>query len=102
MRKRPVPLDDAVLLLRQGVTIRHEAFEDTMTPGRWREIETLFHGALTRPAADRRVFLASACAGDATLCADVQSLLDQPGSTGGLLSTPAALVIAREITNPAE
>src|SRR3954464_11422074 len=72
-----------------------------MTPGRWREIEVLFHSALTRPAAERRAFLARACGRDATLRADVQSLLDQPGATGGFLSTPAALVMARQITNPA-
>jgi len=72
-----------------------------MTPLRWREIEMLFHSALTRPTAERAAFLARACAQDATLCADVQSLLDQPGSTGGFLSTPAALLVARQITNPA-
>ena len=72
-----------------------------MTPGRWREIEVLFHSALTRPTAERRAFLARACARDATLCADVQSLLDQPGSADGFLSTPAALVIARQITDSA-
>jgi len=31
----------------------------------------------------------------------MQPLLDQPGSTGGFLSTPAALMIARQITNTA-
>src|SRR3954471_6313854 len=72
-----------------------------MTPGRWREIEVLFHSALTRPAAERPAFLARACARDPTLRAEVQSLLDEPGAIGGFLSTPAALVLARQITNSA-
>ncbi len=41
----------------------------------WRRVEEVFAGALDLPEADRAAYLEKACAGDATLQAEVQSLL---------------------------
>lgn len=54
-----------------------------MTPERWQQVKTLLAAALERPAAERAAFLNEACASDASLRAEVESLLayeDQPGS----------------------
>ena len=60
-----------------------------MTTDRWRRIEALYHEMLARPAHERAAALGVACAGDAALQAEVQSLLDQPESAAGFLATPA-------------
>jgi hypothetical protein len=59
-----------------------------MTTERWRRIEALYHEMLARPVRERAPALGAACAGDAALQADVQSLLDQPESAAGFLATP--------------
>ena len=46
-----------------------------MTDERWRCIEDICHDALERAPADRAAFVREACAGDAALCAEVESLL---------------------------
>ena len=46
-----------------------------MEPERWRQIEDLFHTALDCEPGRRAVFLDSACAGDASLRKDIESLL---------------------------
>ena len=43
---------------------------------RWRRIESLFHAVRNRPAGERAAFLDGACAGDASLREDVESLLE--------------------------
>jgi eukaryotic-like serine/threonine-protein kinase len=52
---------------------------------RWRRIESLCHAALARPAGERAAFLAETCGDDATLRAEVESLL------AGAESAPAFL-----------
>jgi hypothetical protein len=47
-----------------------------MTTDRWPRIEALYHEMLARPVRERAPALGAACAGDAALQADVQSLLD--------------------------
>ena len=47
-----------------------------MSVERWQDLEELFHAALARPTADRVVFLAGACDGDAELRAEVERLLE--------------------------
>ena len=42
---------------------------------RWQKIDSLFEAALARPANERAAFLDQACAGDAELRAEVESLL---------------------------
>jgi hypothetical protein len=65
-----------------------------MTTDRWRHIEALYHEMLARPVHERTAALIAACPGDAALRADVQSLLDQPASAAGFLSTPVVDVAA--------
>ncbi len=62
-----------------------------MTPDRWSVVESLFHSAMSRPVVDRAAFLDAACAGDPTLRADVETLLAQPASAEGFLTTPAVV-----------
>ncbi len=66
-----------------------------MTADRWRRVEALYHEMLARPVPERAATLAAACAGDAALKAEVQSLLDQPESAAGFLATPALDIAAR-------
>ena len=47
-----------------------------MLAGRWREIESLYHSACDQAPEDRRSYLDRVCAGDETLRAEVESLLD--------------------------
>ncbi len=45
-----------------------------MNPDRWRQVEGLYHAALAHPAEERAAWLAEACAGDAALQREVESL----------------------------
>jgi tetratricopeptide (TPR) repeat protein len=55
-----------------------------MSSPAWSRLEDLFHRAAELPAPERAVFLDSACAGDAALRAEIESLLhnDAPPGTG--------------------
>ena len=70
-----------------------------MTPERWRQVEEIFHAALTRSESDRAGFLADACAGDAALLREVKSLLAQPTSGRGFLDGPAVAVAAQMVSD---
>jgi len=59
---------------------------------RWERIQTLFHGAADLPLPDQRVFLSSACGGDATLMADVLALLEEDARGASLLDRGMAEV----------
>ena len=59
-----------------------------MEPERWRQIEDLFQGALDREPHRRAAFLDSACAGDACLRHEIESLLSS-FERGGFTETPA-------------
>lgn len=65
-------------------------------------IKDLFHRALELPAADRREFLSNACAGDMSICDEVESLVRAHSSADDFLEVPAyemaAESFAREIT----
>jgi eukaryotic-like serine/threonine-protein kinase len=63
-----------------------------VTPERLRQIETVFHAARERTAAERGPFLADACAGDPALRREVESLLAQ--QPAGLIDTPVAALAA--------
>ena len=58
-----------------------------MDPVRWRQVEPLYHAALTRPAAQRASFLAQACPDDPALRHEVETLL--AATAQGFLSVPA-------------
>lgn len=65
-----------------------------MNPDRWQQVERLYHAALARPAEERAVFLAEACAGDEALQREIESLLAHPATTERFLVTPAAQAVA--------
>jgi Tol biopolymer transport system component len=46
-----------------------------MTPERWQQVTAIFHAARTRDTADRAVYLADACRGDASLRQEVEAML---------------------------
>ena len=70
-----------------------------MTPERWRQVEELYHAALTRDVTERAAFLAHACAGDEALRREVESLLTQPASAPGPLDGPAVAVAAEMVSD---
>ncbi len=55
----------------------------------WRRVEELYHAALKLPPKERAAFLAQACAGNAELLVEVESLLAHEGKADGLLESPA-------------
>jgi serine/threonine protein kinase len=60
-----------------------------MNPERWRQIEQLYHSVLQREPEHRAAFLAAASGDDEELRREVEFLLAQSGSTGGLIDRPA-------------
>src|SRR5579871_6314004 len=58
-------------------------------PNRWSQVERLYHTALKLEPNHRDLFLAQACGNDAELRQEVESLLAQTGSTGGLIDHSA-------------
>lgn len=59
-----------------------------MTQQRWQQIEDIFAATLERPMAVRRAYLASVCAGDASLRLELEQLLDAHEGSGILDSAP--------------
>jgi serine/threonine-protein kinase len=53
-----------------------------VTPERWKEVESVFQAALDRASAERAAFLGGACAGDADLRREVESLLAAHAEAG--------------------
>src|ERR1700733_6739516 len=64
-----------------------------MTPERDAEIERICHAALERDLSARAAFLDEACADDAALRREVESLLDQEPGAVGFMSTPAFALV---------
>src|SRR5262245_5335673 len=69
-----------------------------MTPERWRAVDELLEAALAHPSGERPAFLAEACADDAALRQEVESLLrhheQEDGFLGALPAALAAEVVA--------
>ena len=63
----------------------------TVHPGEWARIKEVFDAARTLPAADRRPFVVSACAGDIALQERVEKLLAAHQLASSFLEVPAAL-----------
>jgi hypothetical protein len=61
-----------------------------MPPSRWRQIEAIYNAAVERVPGERAAYIARACAGDAELRREVESLLAQESSTIGTLNWPAS------------
>jgi hypothetical protein len=60
-----------------------------MNPERWRQIEQMCQEALDRESAERAAFLDRACAGDADLRREVESLVAQQSAANTFLEAPA-------------
>ncbi len=71
---------------------------------RWRTAKEIFSGACELPAAGRAAYLEKACAGEAALRAEVESLLAAHTAAGEFLETPAlataAAVVAETLPDP--
>src|SRR4051812_13512052 len=63
-----------------------------MTPERWQQLYRIFDEAMELPAPERRGYLDQACAGDAELCAEIESLI--AASTGADDRFPEAVAQA--------
>src|SRR5205085_12033577 len=59
-----------------------------MTIERWQQVKALFHAASDRAAAERAPFLETACAGDAALRQEVESLLATDAQAGSFIQRP--------------
>jgi serine/threonine protein kinase/tetratricopeptide (TPR) repeat protein len=59
-----------------------------MTPERWRDVKAVLHSALERAPNEREAFLAEACANDAALRREVNSLLAAADADPGFLDQP--------------
>ncbi len=70
-----------------------------MTPERRRQLEEIFHAALSRVESERIAFLADTCAGDDALRQQVESLLAQQASTGGILDRRALAAAAQMLSD---
>ncbi len=70
-----------------------------MNPERWEQIKRIYHPALELKPGRRDEFLGEACAGDASLLKEVQSLLAQNESSGELLESPALDVVAEALAH---
>lgn len=66
---------------------------------RWRLIEGLFHEALEREAAGRGPFLVAASAGDSSLQAEVEALLEAHENSGGFIESPPAPLSVGALSN---
>ena len=60
-----------------------------MSPDRWQRVETLYHAALELEPESRETFLSDACADDADLRYEVESLLSQGDAHTSPLDRPA-------------
>src|SRR5271163_607309 len=69
-----------------------------MNPERWKLVEDLLQAALQLPPQRREDFLRKACAGDAELIQEVESLLKSHHDAGDFLQTPAFNLAARTAT----
>ena len=71
-----------------------------MSPERWKQVEKIFQSALDLEPAARAGFLASACAGDPGLQAEVESLLDHHDDAGDFMEHPAMAVSPLDSLSP--
>jgi serine/threonine protein kinase/Flp pilus assembly protein TadD len=63
--------------------------QQELTSKRWRRVKEIFQDAVERPAAERKTYLADACAGAPSLLTEVESLLTAHEEPGSFMDTPA-------------
>ena len=61
-----------------------------MTPERWSAVKRIVHAALSHTPPERAAIIATACAGDAAIQREVESLLALEAGAAGFMSTPAS------------
>ncbi len=75
-----------------------------MDPERWKRVETLFHRCLERPASDRGLLLAEACAHDQAMRNQVEAMLNAEASEGwireAVVESQPAEAVARKRVGP--
>jgi len=64
-----------------------------VTPGRWKQVESIFEQALDLPQEDRAKFLNRNCDGDQELRCEVKSLLDSHASAGLFIDEPSLFIL---------
>jgi hypothetical protein len=69
-------------------------------PERWQTVKELLDGALDRAPAERAAFLDQACGADASLRAELESLLAAGQQTGGFLEPPPSVAADPVDTGP--
>jgi serine/threonine protein kinase len=73
-----------------------------MTPERYRQIGELFHAALEVDAGERAAFLERACASDAELRREVESLINSNDQAADFIASPALAVAAELLADDAD
>src|ERR1044072_7834727 len=68
-----------------------------MSPERWQQIKALLALALERDPRERAAFLDEACAGDAALRREVETLLDSYAPSEDFIESPAFEVMAESL-----
>jgi eukaryotic-like serine/threonine-protein kinase len=72
-----------------------------VTPERWADVERILLAALEHEAEERAAFVAQACAHDAGLRHEVESLLSHDSEAPAFLSTPGAVLISNGLAGAA-
>jgi eukaryotic-like serine/threonine-protein kinase len=67
-----------------------------MTPERWEQINQIYYASLEVAGSERATFLDNACAGDAEVRREVESLLVMHEQADGFLRKPAMHEVAKE------
>jgi serine/threonine protein kinase/Tol biopolymer transport system component len=70
-----------------------------MTPERWQQLKQIFQSALERNPAERSAFLSQACAGDAALRSEVESLISSHDQAGDSIEAMAAEAATEMLAN---
>ena len=58
-----------------------------VTRDRWKQIDEIFHGALTQPSGERRAYVARACGDNMDLRTEIESLLAKDDETASGLES---------------
>src|SRR5215813_10337071 len=70
-------------------SIFQDADSDAMTPERWQQVKEIFNSAIKVTPGERASFLSAACASDADLRSEVESLISAHERPGSFIDAPA-------------
>src|SRR5712664_2599215 len=68
-----------------------------VNPGHWQQVKKVFEAVLERPSEERSQFIEGACAGDAALRQEVESLLKSHEEAGSFMEFPAVASAAESL-----